>query len=177
MSSSKRLPSSRIGGSSRKEAGHVLWEKLYAHGCPKFLKAQRAQVLVEVTKPGRQWQRLDAGFSCARSKSSPRPSRPSSRSPDGGGTGPAPAAKRRAGAPAEDGGPCGFLVSRGMPASAGRGRKRKARRCGTGPLAVRSPSRRPRVRPLPTGKDHRHPDATTDVDAHRLIPSRPSPAP
>ena len=90
----------------------------------------------------------------------PRPSRPSWRSPDGGRNGPAPGAKRRAGAPAEDGEARLFCFAMQRPAAGvptrqvawgGQGRRKIAGRshCRAGPPAVRSPSRRPGARLCP----------------------------
>jgi hypothetical protein len=53
--------SSRPGRRPEYEANDVLRRELDADGRPKRVDAERAEILVEVAKPGRQGDRLDAG--------------------------------------------------------------------------------------------------------------------
>jgi hypothetical protein len=52
------------------------------------------------------------------------------------------------------------------------------RRCGPGPLAVRSPSRRPRARPLSEREDHREPmrSTTQKLSIALIVPACPRPS-
>jgi hypothetical protein len=58
---SNRRLSSRPGRRREHEAKDVLRRELDTPSRPKRVDAERAQILVEVAKPGRQCDRLDAG--------------------------------------------------------------------------------------------------------------------